>query len=917
MTDNTAPNHTTESTPRPWHALDAAETLRALHVDPDTGLSPDEATARLAKHGPNQLPKPRQRTPLARFLAQFNNILIYVLIGAAVVTAFLQNWVDTGVILAVVVINAIIGFLQEGKAEKALAAIREMLSLNATVLRSGERRQIPAEQLVPGDIVLLQSGDKIPADLRLIRVKSLRVEEAPLTGESTSVEKNTDPTAAETVLGDRVSMAFSGTLVSYGQATGIVVATGARTEIGKINAMLAAAPTLKTPLLKQTDLFGKWLTVAILALAALTFAFGLIARDYTWDELFLAVVGLAVAAIPEGLPAILTITLALGVQRMAARRAIIRRLPAVETVGAVTVICTDKTGTLTRNEMTVSSIVSGRHLYTVTGAGYEPEGNFLRETEPVNPTETPHLLDLVRAAFLCNDSRLRHSENRWTIEGDPTEGALLSLGRKAGRREENEAAEFPRLDSIPFESEHKYMATLHRGPAENLLLVKGAPERLLSFCQSQRTPDGEEPLDPDFWQKSIERLAANGQRLLAVARKKLPSSQTEISHEDAQTGLVFLGLLGLIDPPRDEAVAAIADCHRAGIRVKMITGDHALTAKSIGRQVGIGGERVLTGADLETMSDDDLRRTAPEVDVFARTSPEHKLRLVKALRAEGHVVAMTGDGVNDAPALQSADIGIAMGIKGTEAAKEAAEMVLTDDNFASIVHAVEEGRTVYNNLKKAILFILPTNGGQALVIVLALLFGLTLPITPVQILWVNMICAVTLALALGFEPAEQDVMSRPPRDPKEPLLPPFFLWRIAFVSLLLAAGSLGMFYWAGHTGATLAEARTMAVNALIAGQVFYLFNSRYLHRSVLSLRGLFGNPFVLYAAATILLAQLVFTYLPLMQTWFGSASISLTGWLATTLYGLALFLIVETEKTLVRRITSRRARPNPSTTTPH
>ncbi len=802
-----------------WHALHLDDVFQRISGRLE-GLTATEAEDRLTRFGPNLLKPPKRRGPAERFLLQFHNVLIYVLLAAAVTTALLQHWIDTGVILGVVFINAIIGFIQEGKAEKALAAIRDMLSLQATVLRDGRRGVLPAEKLVPGDIVHLQSGDKVPADLRLVHVKRLQIQEAALTGESVPVEKSSAHVDETTTIADRQCMAYSGTLVSYGQGTGVVVETGDRTEIGRIGAMLAEVQTLTTPLLLQLARFARWLTLAILVIAGLTMIFGVVVRHYSATEMFLAAVGLAVAAIPEGLPAIMTIALAIGVQRMARRNAIIRRLPAVETLGSVTVICSDKTGTLTRNEMTVQSVATARHMFDVTGVGYEPSGIFVRDGAEIHPDDHPVLSEITRAALLCNEAELRKTDDGWIMEGDPTEGALLTLAAKAGLDLDFERKSSPRTDIIPFESEHRFMATLHHGhqghQGHGFVYVKGAPERVLEMCATQRLHDGDEALDPEHWQATAEDIAARGQRVLAIAWRSADTEHRDLTYADVEGNLTLLGLVGLIDPPRRAAIDAIARCQAAGIRVKMITGDHAITAQAIARQIGLANpDAVVTGQQLDDIDADRLRGTAAETDVFARASPEHKLRLVEALQAGGQVVAMTGDGVNDAPALKRANVGVAMGVKGTEAAKEAAEMVLFDDNFASIAHAVEEGRTVYENLKKSITFILPTNGGEAFTLIIAILMGTALPITAVQILWVNMITAVTLALALAFEPTERDMMKRPPRPADEPLLTGYMVWRIAFVSAILVAGTFGLFLWERAHGADEALARTVAVNTLV------------------------------------------------------------------------------------------------------
>jgi magnesium-transporting ATPase (P-type) len=882
-----------------WHTLGTDETLAEQRTI-GTGLSAAEAARRLAEHGPNRLTPPKMRGPLLRFLLQFHNVLIYVLLGAAVVTALLGHWVDTGVILGVVVINALIGFIQEGKAEKSLDAIRNMLSLHAAVLRDGRRQEIDATELVPGDIVLLASGNKVPADLRLIEMRNLRIEEAALTGESEPVEKSTDPVAEDAPIGDRTGMAYSGTLVVFGQGRGVVVATGDATEIGRIGRMLAEVESLDTPLLKQMAQFGRWLTAGILALAAATIAFGMLVHGQPVGEMFLAAVGLAVAAIPEGLPAIMTITLAIGVQRMAGRNAIIRRMPAVETLGAVTTICSDKTGTLTKNEMTVQRLATADRLIEVSGVGYAPHGGFTADGREVDPAE---LADVARAALLCNDAILRKVDGEWKLEGDPTEGALLALAMKSGLDAHFEAEAVPRVDVIPFESEHRFMATLHHDHAGRAFaFVKGAPERVIGMCAQQRSGDEDRPIDPAFWQARVEALAAQGFRVLALAMTPMDKGKRELVFADVQNGLTLLALAGIMDPPREEAIRAVAACHSAGIGVKMITGDHAVTAAAIASAMGmrVTGDRALTGAEIETMNEPALRQAVREVDVFARASPEHKLRLVEAMQANGEVAAMTGDGVNDAPALKRADVGVAMGHKGTEAAKEAAEMVLADDNFASIAAAVEEGRTVYDNLRKAVVYVLPTSVGQASMVLIAVLLGMTLPITPVQILWVNMVTAVTLSLAIAFERPEPGLMERPPRDPKEPLVNGFMLWRIGFVTVLLATTSFGMFLWEIGRGMSLEFARTAAVNTLVMGQIVYLFNCRRLTGSVLSKEGFLGNPVALKAIGLLVVLQLAMTHLPLKQALFGTDHLDAATWLCVVVAGMLVLFAVEAEKVFWR-----------------
>lgn len=897
MTDRPIPPHAPA-----WHTLPPDEVEQTLQTGIG-GLSAEEVARRLEEHGPNRLAPPKRRGPLLRLLLQFHNILLYVILGAAVIAALLGHWVDFGVLLAAAVINAIIGFIQEGKAEAALDAIRAMLSPHATVIRDGRRREIDAADLVPGDRVVLGSGDRVPADLRLIASRELRVEEAALTGESLPVEKSSDAVAADAPLGDRFGMAYSGTLVVYGQATGIVVATGAATELGKINQMLKGIENLATPLLRQVDHFGRLLALAILAVSALTFLYGVLWRGHPAAEMFMMVVALAAAAIPEGLPAIMTVTLALGVQRMAQRNAIIRRLPAVETLGSVTVICSDKTGTLTRNEMTVQRVVCAEQVFTVSGVGYQPQGDFSLDGRVIDPEHYPPLSLAIRAGVLCNDARLHDEAGQWQVDGDPTEGALLVLGGKAGFSQHIAETAWPRRDSIPFESQHRFMATWHHdSDGAPWIFVKGAPERILEMCATQLGQDDEQALDVDHWRRMATDTAARGLRLLALACRRSGPQGSDLSFDDMYEGFSLLALVGIIDPPREEAIAAVDECHRAGINVKMITGDHAETARAIGAQLAIGlGRPAVTGAEIAVMDDATLRQVVRDVDVFARASPEHKLRLVQAMQDDGEVVAMTGDGVNDAPALKRADVGVAMGMKGTEAAKESSDMVLADDNFASIAAAVREGRAVYDNLKKFILFMLPTNGGEALVVIAAILFELTLPLTPAQVLWINMVTSCTLGLALAFEPAERGIMTRRPRPPGQALLSGFFVWRVLMVSLLMMAGALGLFLWEMNSGGSVETARTLAVNAVVMAEMFYLLNSRSILASVVNREGLTGNHYVLLAIALCIPLQLAFTYAPFMQGIFGSTDLSAGDWIKVLGAGLLVFVVAELEKWVIRR----------------
>ena len=823
-----------------WHHCPSLEVTTLLNTNPDKGLSLFEAKHRLEKFGPNTVTAQKQKSALQRLLLQFHQPLIYILLAAAFVTLFLQEWVDSSVIFGVVIVNAIIGFVQESKAEKAIESLRQMMTTHTNVLRDGKWQEIDAVNLVVGDVVQLQSGDKVPADVRLLRCRDLQVDESALTGESVPVIKKEEILDPETILADRRNMAYAGTLVTYGQARAVVVATGDGTETGRISELITSAADLSTPLTKKIAAFSKLLLIAILFLAAATFAVGLWRGENAVD-MFMAAVALAVGAIPEGLPAAVTITLAIGVNRMAKKKAIIRKLPAVETLGSTTVICSDKTGTLTENQMTVKKIFTANNMYDVEGNGYAPEGPLLYEGKRLGEVLSFPLQETLLAGLLCNDSRLIQEENLWRIEGDPTEGALITVAGKAGLTPDKAKADTPRLDEIPFESERQFMATLHdtKNDDENIIYVKGAVEKILDACSDNiYIEEGRAALNRDDLLSRVEQMASEGLRVLALARKITDKKHIEI--DDCLSGLTFLGLQGMIDPPRTEAIAAVRSCHKAGIMVKMITGDHAITAKEIARQLNIGQEKekseakpvTLTGKELEKLTDEELIAAAEETSVFARVAPEQKLRLVEALQARHNVVAMTGDGVNDAPALKQADIGIAMGITGTDVSKEAADMVLTDDNFASITRAVEEGRRIFDNLVKFITWTLPTNGGEGLVILAAIFAGVTLPILPVQILWVNMTTAILLGLMLAFEPGEPDVMDHPPREPNSPILTVILILRILGVSFLMLAAVFSIFVWQKQQGYPLAEARTVAVNLFVMIELAYLFNCRSLTKSM-------------------------------------------------------------------------------------
>ncbi len=879
-----------------WHALDDTELITRLETDTHMGLSTGTAAQRREQYGANRLTEAKGRSPLVRFLLQFHQALVYILLAAAAVALFLQEWVDAGVIMAVVLLNAIVGYLQEAKALDAIAALSKSLHSNNTILRDGEKIAADSAELVPGDIVLLKSGDKVPADMRLLETRDLKIDESALTGESVPADKATGRQPADRALADRNNMAYSSTLVTYGTGLGAVVETGDHTEIGRISAMIAATDTLETPLTRRITQFSHYLIYAILILAALALALGMLQGKPIVDS-FMAAVALAVAAIPEGLPAAVTIMLAIGVSRMAKRHAIIRRLPAVETLGSTTLVCSDKTGTLTQNQMTVQEIVTADGRYQVTGAGYAPEGDIVPLHGDVNSRA---LIQTLISGRDCNDTSVRFEDGLWQVAGDPTEGALIAAAGKA----QDLPAPANRVDALPFESEHQYMATLHDADGKRRAFIKGSIERVLPLCADALSSTGERlPLARAAMEQQAEDLARRGLRVLAFAQIDEPAFD-KLSHATLTGGLTFLGLQGMIDPPRPEAIEAVDACHAAGVGVKMITGDHVLTATTIARQLRLlrGGEdnRAVTGRELDAMNDEVFARTAAQACVFARVTPDNKYRLVQALQAQGQVVAMTGDGVNDAPALRRADIGIAMALGGTEVAREASDMMLTDDNFATIRSAIEEGRGIFDNLKKFIVWTLPTNGGEGLVILLAILLGISLPILPVQILWINLTTAILLGLMLVFEPREAGIMTRPPHPPGTALLDAALLTRIVIVSVLLCIGAFGLYEYELLTGASEAQARTVAVTVFIIGEAFYLLNCRSLERSLFDV-GLFSNPFIWVGISAMLLLQLAFTYVPVMNTMFSTAPIGLDSWLRAAAWGFVIFAVIGAEKAWRRR----------------
>jgi Ca2+-transporting ATPase len=876
-----------------WHSLSISEALRLWEVDDEKGLSDEEVIRRQQLFGMNILTPKKGKPAWLRFLLQFNQPLVYILLAASLVTLILKEWVDSSVIFGVVLINSIVGFLQEAKALNALAALARSMTTQTVVLRGGVEKNVSSTGLVPGDIVMIASGDKVPADMRVLKVRDLQVNESALTGESLPVEKKTEPVPEGTGLGDRVDMVYTSGLVTYGQGRAVIVATGDHTEVGKISELISSAEDLATPLTKKIAHFSHFLLYVILGLAGLTFLVGVL-RGQPAVEMFMAAVALAVGAIPEGLPAAVTITLAIGVSRMAKRRAIIRKLPAVETLGSAMIICSDKTGTLTENQMTVQEIFAEGKLYEVTGAGYLPEGEVRHGDGRVDPVSFPVLKECLTAGLLCNSSRLIEKNGRYEVEGDPTEGALIVSARKAGLDAGKPGFGMKRLDMIPFESEHQYMATLHESGDGRppVIYMKGSVEKILERCENSEN------------KKDVlahaEAMASKGLRVLAFAQKRALPGILSLEHKDLGE-MIFLGLQGMIDPPRKEAIRAIQSGYTAGMRVKMITGDHVLTATAIAKQLGLKRSATaddliaFSGKQIETMDDAAFVDAADKASVFARVTPEQKLRLVKALQSLGNIVAMTGDGVNDAPALKQANIGIAMGITGTEVAKEAADMVLTDDNFASIEAAVEEGRSVFENLKKFIVWSLPTNLGEGLSILLAIFLGAALPILPVQILWVNMTTAIFLGMMLAFEPKEKGIMTRPPQDPKLPIMTRDVVIRTLYVGLLLVAGVFGLFELELSRGESLEKARSVATTMLVMGELFYLFNCRSLTKSAFAI-GFFSNAWVLWGVGVMLLIQGLYIYAPAMNKLFHSAPMSLDAWLRILGVSLIIYLTVGIEK---------------------
>ena len=883
-----------------WHQLEIGEVEARLATTRE-GLSSEEAKRRLDRFGPNELAVEEPALPLVILFRQVRSPLIYILIGAGLVTLLLGRYIDAGVILLVVVLNSVVGFIQEYKAEQSLRALARMTAPRARVLRDGEEREIDAREVVPGDVVLLESGVKVPADLRLFRALELQADESTLTGESQPVTKITGAIEdANAPLGDRFNMAYMGTIVVRGRGTGLVVATGMQTVFGHISAQVRRVGEVKSPLQVRLDRFAQLIALLVLAVTVLVFLLGLITGEPLAD-VFLTAVATAVATVPEGLPVTITVALAVGVWRMAQRNAIIRKLPVVETLGSTTTICSDKTGTLTKNEMTVTKIYAGGQVFRATGVGYEPEGEILLDDRPVDLAGYPALNLALRIGLLCNESSVFVEDSRWRPDGDPTEAALIVVAMKAGMRRERELEEYPLLDEIPFESERQYMATLHGHNQERFVYVKGAPERILEMCEASYVGSTAVLDRPQLLEESY-RLASEGLRVLAMAYRPVRAQIDEIDYHDVEKGLIFVGLQGMIDPPRPEAVTAVAQCKRAGIGVVMITGDHEVTAEAIARQMRIAegsGVQVLNGREMEAMGDEELFARVKSVSVFARAAPAHKLRIVQQLRRNGEVVAVTGDGVNDAPALKQADIGVAMGIVGTDVAREAADMVLADDNFATIYAAVEEGRVVFDNIRKVIMFLIPTGLGLVLTVIASMALGLPLPFLPAQAIWINLVTNGLQDVAMAFEPAEGDVGRRPPRDPREGVLTRLMVERIVLVGFVLLAGTLAAFIWQLASDTSLVHARTVAMTTMVLFQNFHIFNTRSFTRSFVQVNPL-SNRFLFVTVVAALGLHILALYWGPLQFVLRTEPLGLETWLVMAAIAATVLVAVEIDKGIRR-----------------
>jgi Ca2+-transporting ATPase len=878
-----------------WYQLDLNDIFRKLNTS-EEGLTDKEIKERLLKYGPNKLAEEEKINKLIILLHQFTSPLIYILLLAAIVTFFLREYIDTGVIIAVVLLNAVIGYIQEFKAEESVRALKKMIVPSARVLRDSREKDVNSVDLVPGDIVFLSSGSKVPADLRLFKTIELKVEEAMLTGESIPAEKIISIIKEDYLTpGDQKNMAFMGTVVVSGRAKGVVVETGQKTVLGQIAKEVREVSALKTPLQDKLERFAKLIGFMVIGFSALVFGTGIMLGAKASD-MFMTAVATAVSAIPEGLPVAVTITMAIGVARMARRNAIVRKLPAVETLGSTTVIGSDKTGTLTKNEMTVRLIYDGEKIYEVTGSGYEPEGKILHEQTSVNPDELKNLRQVLRIGLLCNESDVYEEDGLYRVDGDPTEGALIVSALKAGLRSEDEKNNYPQISILPFESERGYMASLHRHGEKKFIFVKGAPEMVLDMCTGSMVGKG---LEKNKILQDANAFAKEGLRVLAMAYIETPSDLEEITHRDIEFNLVFAGLQGMLDPPRPEAVDAVKGCKDAGIRVVMITGDHAVTASAIADMLGITTEdsKVLTGKEIETMSDDELFNSVKDISVFARVAPQHKLRITRQLAGHGEIVAVTGDGVNDAPALKAAHIGIAMGRTGTDVAKEASDIVLADDNFASIFAAVEEGRVVYDNIRKVTLFLVSCGLGELVAILATIVMGIPIPYIPAQILWLNLVTNGLQDIALAFEPPEKGILDRPPRKPKEGILSSLMIQRTFLMGSVLAAGTLFVFISELNQGVPLERARTAALTTMVFFQFYQALNCRSETKSIFSVSPMF----LFYAMIAAFFAQLAVLYVPALQWIFRTVPLTMTEWLEIVLVTVTIIIAVEIDKWIRRR----------------
>jgi len=887
-----------------WHNLSPEKVLQ-IQGSRRSGLTDAEAHQRLSQYGSNELKGKKSTPAILVFLQQFLSPLIYVLLVAVIVSAIARHFIDAGVIMAVLLLNAVIGLIQETRAEKAMQALMAMAAPKAMVRRNGKVVSLPARDTVPGDILLLETGDKVPADARLIRASNLKVNEAALTGESMPADKFIKALSEDVPLAERKNLLYMGTIITSGRATAVTVRTGMSTEVGKIATSIQEVQPEKTPLQLSISKLSRLLIVVFLGVCTLLVVVGLL-RGLGWLEMFLLAVAAAVSAIPEGLPAVVTVVLAMGMRKMANRNAIVRRLVAVETLGSATVICSDKTGTLTLNEMMVGKLYIDGQWIEVTGQGYEPQGEFYRDGQILHPESGTPLASMLRIGTLCNDALLTEEEDGYDILGDPTEGALVVAAAKAGMNKEKLEKSLPRLDEIPFQSERQYMATLHSLDGNRVAYVKGAVERLLPMSQYLLSSDGIIPLseaDIDRIMQANEAMAGKALRVIGIAYADLPAEQEGLADEDIRGKLVFVGLVGMADPPREEAREAIKLCRQAGIKVVMITGDNRVTAESIARQLELPPGKAITSAELQAMSDEELRQEVEGVSVFARIEPLHKLRIVEALKSRGHIVAMTGDGVNDAPALKAANIGIAMGITGTDVAKEAGDMILADDNFASVVAAVDEGRAIFNRLRNVIFFLLSTNTGELLALTLSVLFIGQAPMLAVQIIWVNLVTDTAVTVPLGLEPKFGDELKQPPRHPRVGLVFPGLLLRVGFMAAMMSAGVFLIFNWA-QSRMSLEEARTLAFCSMVVFEWFRAFNARSDEHTVFKL-GLFRNRWLIMSIGLAILLQMAVVYVPFLQVAFSTVPLSLGEWGIALLAGGSLFTIEEIRKTVFPRLFSR------------